>query len=554
MLQWNNLLPLVEESLANGHFNMVVGDAKQAIYRFRNGEVELFTHLPHLYGLENSPENIQREQILERNYVQKDLNINYLSREEIIHFNNDFFSFAGKGLTGGFEVVYDGVEQQVPPTKKKQGGYVAMDFIPSENAADFKEKRLDKIRRIVEEVSGKDYPLKEICILTLDNKSAAEIAAYLLQHNIPVVSSESMLLTHSPKVRLIVAFMKLISENDNRIFLAEFITNLLWIQESDETFHALYREAIAQTDPLNFVLNKFGLRISAPEILRTHSVYEIAAEAIRSLTNTSTPDIFLQFFLDFIFEKEQTYNGSLPAFIQLWEEKKGKESIILPEGMEAVQVMTAHKAKGLKFGIVIADLHAMQNRLTHEQYWEKLHLPELGNISSVLLNISDKDLTIAERGEVWEHERAKTDLDFLNKIYVAFTRTVDALYLVGSLLQNRSKDYFSKYLVDFLTGKSLWNEDNLHYEWGNFPEKAGDDKPAKEGETVALSRNFSTPWYEYLDIAPVEEVYWEALGQSAQRTFGKLLHAILSKIKYAEEAEQQIDAYRYAGLDRKSVV
>ena len=73
ILQWDNLLPLVEESLANGHFNMVVGGAKQAIYRFRNGEVELFTHLPHLYGLEDTPENALREQMLLQNYEQKDL-------------------------------------------------------------------------------------------------------------------------------------------------------------------------------------------------------------------------------------------------------------------------------------------------------------------------------------------------------------------------------------------------------------------------------------------------------------------------------------------------
>ncbi len=548
VLQWDNLLPLIEESLAGGHFNMVVGDAKQAIYRFRNGEVELFTHLPHLYGLEDSPENIQREQMLERNYTQKDLKINYRSREEIIHFNNDFFSFAGKNLTGGFDEVYEDVEQQVPPAKKKEGGFVAMDFIPSENAADFKIKRLDRIREIVEEVSERDYPLKEICILTLDNKSAAAIAAHLLQHNIPVVSSESMLLTASPKVRLTVAFMKLMTENDNRLFFAEFLTNLLLIQGAGEKFHTLYSEAVTQTDPLGFALHKFGLSISTPEVLRTHSVYEIAAEVIRSLTNTNRPDLFLQFFLDFIFEKELTYNGSLPAFIQLWEEKRSKESIILPEGMEAVQVMTAHKAKGLKFGVVIADLHAMLNRLTHAQFWEELHLHELEDISTVLLNINEKDLAVAGREEVWIHERAKTDLDFLNKIYVAFTRAVDALYLTGSLLQNNSRDYFSKYLVDFMVSKGHWDEEVLHYEWGEFPQISADNRLAKGKETVALTRNFSTPWYEYLDIAPVEEVYWEALGQSAQRTFGKLLHAILSKIKYAEEAEQQIDAYRYAGL------
>ena len=547
VLQWDNLLPLVEESLANGWFNMVVGDAKQAIYRFRNGEVELFTHLPHLYGLEESQENILREQILIQNYVEKNLKINYRSREEIIRFNNDFFSFAGQHLTGGFHEVYLDVKQQIPK-KKKQGGFVSMDFIPAENSADFKVKRLAKIREIVKDIIGKNYPLKDICILTLDNKSASEIAAHLLQHNIPVVSSESMLLTASPKVRLVVAFMKLLTEPDNKLFFAEFLTNLLWIHGTGNEFHTLYRKAMVQPDALKYVLDRFGLVLPSPEITRTHSVYEIAAEVIRKLTNTNTPDIFLQFFLDFIFEKEMTYNGSLPAFIELWEEKKGKESIILPKGLNAVQVMTAHKAKGLKFGVVIADLHAMQNRLTHAQYWEELKLPEMENISSVLLTINQKELKVAGREPIYEHERAKTDLDFLNKIYVAFTRAVDGLFLTGSIMQNNSKDYFSGYLVNFLSDKGLWDKEKLHFEWGAFPDTSVQKPASNTEETITLSRDFSTPWYEYIDIAPVEEVYWEALGQNTQRTFGKLLHAILSKIKHTEDAAQQVDACRYSGL------
>ncbi len=527
---------------------MVVGDAKQAIYRFRSGEVELFTHLPRLYGLEMNQVNIQREQTLMRNFSEKDLKINYRSREEIIRFNNDFFSFAGKNLTGGFNEVYTHVAQQVPPVKKKTGGYVSMEFIPSENTADFKEKRLSKIGEFVREAVGKNYPLKEICILTLDNNSVAEITTYLLQHRIPVVSSESMLLTTSPKVRLTVALMKLLTESNNRLFFAEFLINLLLVFRSDKKFHTLYNEAIGQVHPLTFVLDKFGITLSPVEILRTRSVYEIAGEVIRSMTDTSIPDIFLQFFMDFIFDKELIYNNSLPAFIQLWEEKKAKESIVLPEGMEAVQVMTAHKAKGLKFGVVIADLHAMRNPLTHEQYWEDLQLPELGNVASVLLNISKDDLEIVSRKAVYEHERAKTDLDFLNKIYVSFTRSVDTLFLIGSVLQSRSKDYFSSYLVGFLKSKALWKEEKLHYEWGKFPKSVDAGEEAKEEKTVALSRNFSTSWHKYLDIAPVDEIYWEALGQGVQRTFGKLLHAILSKIKYAEEAEQQVEAYRYSGI------
>jgi len=547
VLQWDNLLPLIEESLANGHFNMIVGDAKQAIYRFRHGEVELFTHLPGLYGLEETPENKQREKVLIQNYEQKNLKVNYRSREQIIRFNNDFFRFAGPKLKEDFHTVYKDAEQLVPD-KKKPGGYISMDLIPAENAGDFRKKRLDKILEIVKAVTDTNYPQKDICILTLQNSSAAEIAAHLLQHNIPVITSESLLLTTSPKVRLTVAYMKLLTNSNNKLFFAEFLINLLWVLHKDETFHQLYNEAIENSNPLAFVLEKFGLSIPQAEILRSRSVYETATEIIRHLIKSDVPDPFLQYFLDYIFEKEQAYNGSLPAFLELWEEKKNKQSIVFPEGINAVQVMTVHKAKGLKFGVVITDLHEMNNRLTRNQYWENIQLPELEDISSVLLKISKEDLAAAGREEVYNHERAKTDLDFLNKIYVAFTRAVDGLYLIGSLIQKNSKDIFSKYLTDYLEEKGLWNEEKLHYEWGTFPETEKSIQHSSDESTAVLTRNFSTPWYEFMDIAPVEEIYWEAMGQSSPQTFGKLLHAILSKIKYGEESEQQVEAWHYAGL------
>ncbi len=546
VLQWNNLLPLIEESLANGHFNMLVGDAKQAIYRFRHGEVELFTHLPHLYGLDDSPENKQRENLLIQNYAQKNLSINYRSREQIVRFNNEFFEWEGKCLTGGFDQVYQDVEQQVPD-KKKPGGYVSIDFIPAENSNDFLTKRTEHILKTVKSLSDIGYPQKDICILTLQNKSAASVATYLLQHGIPVITSESLLLTSSPKVRVTVAYMKLLLSRDNQLFFAEFLINLLRVFDKDANFHQIYNEAIGKTDPLDFVLKLFNLTIPPAGLLRTRSVYEIATEIIRHLTLSDKPDLFLQFFLNYIFEKEKAYNGSLPAFLELWEEKKSKQSIVIPEGLDAVQIMTVHKAKGLKFGIVISDLHEFKKKLTHRQYWEEIPLPELGNISPVLLNISEKQLTAVGKQAVFDHENAKTKLDFLNKIYVAFTRPVDALFIIGSSM-NHTKDYFSGDLINYLKNKQNWKEGVLHYEWGSFPSSEKTTGPLKIEKTVLLSNNFTTPWYDFMTVAPVEEIYWETMGQSSPRIYGKLLHAILAKIKYSEEADRQAEAFRHAGL------
>ncbi len=545
VLQWENLLPLIEESLANGQFNMLVGDAKQAIYRFRHGEVELFTHLPKLYGVEKTPVNLQREDTLGLHYEQKSLRFNYRSREQVIRFNNAFFQWAGKTLGDGFHKVYEDAEQQLPEPPKT-GGYVSIDFIPSENTEDFRKNRLDKIEEIVASLRNNNYPLKDICILTLKNKSATEIASHLLQHQIPVITSESLLLTTSPAVRLTVAAMKLQLDSQNKLWFAEFLMSLLQLLHREGSFHQCYTEAAGREDPFHFILEKFGMKLPDKALMRKRSVYEMAADIIRHLLPGETPDPFLLFFLDFVFEKEPVYYGSLPAFLKLWEEKKSKLSIVFPEGIDAVQIMTAHKAKGLKFGTVVADLHEMNNRLTREQYWESVDIPELEGLSDVLLNISQKELAVIGREQVYQHEKAKTDLDFLNKVYVAFTRPVDGLFVIGSRIKNSTKDIFSKKLTEYLESRQLYREEQWHYEWGSFPVSPAAPMPQKNAET--LSKNFSVPWYGFLEIAPVEEVFWTSAGQKAPRTFGKILHAILAKIKYAEEAEQQVNGWRYSGL------
>ncbi len=545
VLQWENLLPLIEESLANGYFNMLVGDAKQAIYRFRHGEVELFTHLPKLYGVAKTAENRQREKILKENYIEKNLQVNYRSRKEIVHFNNAFFRFAGEELTEEFRNIYKDVEQRLPSPPKK-GGYVSIEFIPADNTEDFRKRRLQNIEETVQRLRAQNYPLKQICILTLRNASAAEIATHLLQHGIPVITSESLLLTASPAVRLTAATLKLLTDGNNRLWFGEFLMSLLQFLQKEEQFHALYTEAAGKKDAVNFVLRQFDLFLPDPETLVTRSVYEMTAEIIRHLIKNDKPDPFLLFFLDFIFEKEALYFGSLPAFLQLWEEKKNKLSIVFPYGIEAVQIMTAHKAKGLKFGVVIADLHEMSNKLTRKQFWKHIDIPETKGIPEVLLNISKEELSAVGLEETYERERAKTDLDFLNKVYVAFTRPVDGLYIIGSLIKEKSKDIFSKKLVEYLHRQNHWKDETLQYTWGDPPRAGAVPEPQKE--IASLTANFSDPWYEFLEIAPVEELFWEAAGQTAPRTYGKIVHAILSKIKHREEAIRQADTLFFSGL------
>lgn len=545
-LQWNNLLPLIDESLANGNFNMLVGDAKQAIYRFRSGEVELFTHLPHLFLSAENPENAQREQTLVNNYDEKKLDVNFRSREEIIRFNNRFFDVAGKKLKEGFDVVYRDHEQKLPK-EKKDGGYISIQFIEGENATDYREKVLQQIEENVRKLIGEKYPAKDICVLTRTNRSSTEIAARLVSSGIPVVSSESLKLSVSPVVRMLVAFLKLLSEPDDQLAFSEFLAPFLMLRNASGDFHHIFEEAVSNKEPLQWLLQKYDLVLPLPEIFRQKSVYEILNEASQHLASNASTDVFLQFFLDFVYEKKKVYGGSIDAFIELWEEKKSNLSIVLPEGLDAVQVMTAHKAKGLKFGTVIVDLYNnKKNDKTKDQFWTDIDFPELKELTTGLLNISEK-LNLIGEGAVYEYESAKTELDFINLVYVAFTRAVDALEIV-CFLKDGKGDKFSDVVRDFLETNSLWKDKQLMYEFGDF-EKIGlhreldEQFPVEEQVPVP-----SAPWNEHIAVAPVEDVFWEAFGKKPARTYGNLIHEMLSNVITTSDIDRVVESYHLSGL------
>ncbi len=551
VLQWNNLLPLVDESLANGNFNMLVGDAKQAIYRFRSGEVELFTNLPHLFQPSENPENIQREQTLISNYDEKKLGVNFRSRKEIISFNNRFFDYSGKKLKAGFDEVYQDQKQNfpdVPEAKKveKDGGFISIQFVESEDASDYREKVLQQIEENVSRLIDENYPVKDICVLTRSNQSATEIAAWLISHDIPVVSSESLKLSASPLVRMLVAFLKLLTEPDDQLAFAEFLEPFLMLRYEASDFHSIFIEAKEHTNRLLWLFEKYHLPIPSLEALKQKSVFEIIDEVSHLLVKNASRDVFLEFFLDFIYEKKRVYGGSLNAFIELWEEKKSGLSIVMPEGLDAVQVMTAHKAKGLKFGTVIVDLYNNKNQNTKGQFWTAIDFPELGELETGLLKLS-KNLNLIDKGDVYEHESAKTELDFLNLVYVAFTRAVDALEIVCYLKENKG-DKFSDWVRDFLENNNLWQDNQFIYEFGDF-QTIGLNQNSQEkkvaGEPVSVP---SAPWNEHIAVAPVEDVFWEAFGKKPARTYGNLIHEMLSKIKVVSDVDRVVEGYHLSGL------
>jgi len=543
-LQWKNLLPLIGDSLAYGRYNLVVGDGKQAIYRFRNGQVEQFMMLPAL------PENYEKdvfgdtEKALGTNYNPKVLKSNFRSLPEIINFNNDFFGFLSKQLSAGFQSIYNDHTQEISPDKS--GGLVSVEFLPYNSRADFDELNINRVHELVNELNDKGFAKSDIAILTRSNREGSIIARHLMSKGISVVSAEALLLAASPEVNFVITVLRHISNPQNLVAIAGILNELI---RKGKINTSLIRNFPVQKEEwlsLGKVLSKgdIGFNIKS---LRGLPLYDLCEEIIRIFAlNSGKYDIYLQFFLDFVNKASARQGTHLADLLEAWDEKKGKLSVVVPEGIDAIRIMTIHKAKGLEFPVVIWPMATEKLKTTFDQLWVDLAEDVIPGLPVALLQTgaSMEDVGYSEQ---YQKERNSSMLDMINLVYVAFTRPAERLYIITREPGKGDPNNLPNLLSQFI--------ENTSGDWtqtGNVFTKGIDEhiqkfkKPMPEADM--LSSMISSPWQGRIKIARRAPVYWSADQSKNKQAWGTLIHDTLASIRTRADISEVVAVQAAANL------
>ena len=536
VLQWLNLLPLLDESLALKQFNMVVGDGKQAIYRWRGGRVEQFTQLPQVFLtpalLEKANKDndgifpeliVQRQQTLERNIEQRQLDSNYRSKVEVVNFNNDFFSFISSKISGSYSVIYDNHSQKAEETNI--GGLVTLDFIKDDD--EYHQKVFEKTKSVIDELVATGFQLKDIAILTRKNTHASEIARYLLQHEVNVISSESLLLSQSAEVNFLISLLRFLYNSKDNIAEAE---TLYYLQKS-------------VAGNLHKYLTEYHPQLHANTLLK-YPLYEVF-EKMADVFFKSLPDPYIQFFLDTVHACTSRYTNDPGEFLQWWEQKKNKISIVVPQGINAVNVMTIHKSKGLEFPAVIYPFAEDEVDVKRSMLWlDTSGKKELSPMKTALVG-TNKTLEQTDFAEAYSEEVSKTTLDFLNLLYVAFTRPVNRLYVI-TLLPEKARDNISSIpyaLKAWLESKLEWLPEKLSYTVGTYVKYVS--KTNAKDSAYRLEQLISSDWRDKLLISRNSKKLWE---EDKGITWGNLFHTAISQIFTEKDIVPVLSAMKNDGL------
>ena len=546
IIQWENFRQLIDNSMAQGYENLVVGDIKQSIYRWRNSDWHTLSDL--------------KKKVDDKRYISRSLDTNWRSCRNIIRFNNALFSVIpyqiDKEISDhkpdvSFRDLFSEAVQKDPG--KKENGYIRIEFIENSDESGWQEDVLNRLPSIIEMVQDKGYRASDIGILVRDNREGAivlkELINYSLacsedkrkKYNYNVVSGESLLLVNSPVVNFIVATLMVLENPDNMIARALMLRCYIFAtgRKGAEQI-PLYSEDLVEYSSVYFPAG-YSEFLSEIRYLPLWNISE-RTTGFFGLGKHSFNVAYLNSFQDLIIKYSSSGNPDITSFLEWWESEGKKKSILLPEQQDSMKILTIHKSKGLEFSVVL--LPFLSWNLDHKSFhsnilWAKPGSPPYNELGIVPVRYS-KELADTIFAEQYYEEKYSAYLDNINLLYVAFTRGVSAIIgfapdeprpenRIASVIKNAIS--FSEEIPGvsdlFLPGH--FDAQTRVFEFGVIPDIEADTKISDGPLITEYQVNDNTSSLRL-------KLHWEDYfntGKSGVReriNYGKVMHEIFSEI------------------------
>lgn len=540
-LQWQNFVPLRDHSVSTDNTSFtLVGDPKQSIYRFRGGESKLMLDI--INKKEFSPKQAQL-------LVLKD---NWRSAKNIVHFNNELYEYHSRNLQEEHKNIFGADAEQ--NAKSVHEGRVKVNLIDNLTNEDFYTDTSERMKTNIQECLNNGFKFSDITILCRGNFDIFSYSQKLgnlkvtyrgEETNIKTISDKGLTLELSNTLQAVIEFLKWETNPKNKPNLIMMMYHLDKLGRVNMQDFTLEMKEILDIETheeiLQFLHLKYALRLKQENFPR-FNLYNFVEYYVNEFSIENKETDFLLNFLEMLFNFTQNAGASTKEFLKYWDEEASTYTIQASENIDAIQIMTIHKSKGLEFPIVFIPM-MNKNRDSEFTNWFETSSDEA--LKSVNINQFSKNLEVYDQ----EIEKFNTQNSYKNLVdrlclqYVATTRPVEQLFFY---LQKANKTSNNLELLEFLQTKNVNESDEFDlYEVNpEMLKKYSKDKTSsfktKNIENLKNVNEKSTS----IKIATPSKNYQV---RNEKVRIGLFVHELLSKINTEKDIAKVLESYLLEG-------